>query len=246
MSLKNWTDSIRYDQIKNAVEEIIRKIKIECKYRIIAELKKTIEDPEKIKMLLDIIMPILEKVMRGYLESCGICAFLVIMEGFGAFTADMYPNINGITIQSDDFVMMLINDSKNNIRFSSGDVMDNRVMKNYVALAWMLFKVKAKIYKNRTYDEIKKFIDDGHGVQICFKDPGHYVACGALNFLDEILYKDSWDREGLKTHGQNEILTEHEYNTNVHSSVIVYFKPEEEVYNNSGERKSMFADWFTE
>jgi hypothetical protein len=130
--------------------------------------------------------------------------------------------------------MSFLNNPDNNSLFISGDGMDNRYMSVYPTLAKVLFGCEAEIIYNPTYANLKIYIHCGNAVQICLKNPGHYIAAGDINSDGEILTMNSWGTQpGLKNGGVNEVLTEHEYNTNVHSGVIVYFKPEESRIKNS-------------
>ena len=192
--IKNWNKSIRYDQTQNATEAIIRKILAE------------------------------KKINRGYLESCGASAFSCLMEGLGFLEPNKYPHINGVKIQFDDFVMMHINDPRND--YSSGDVMDNRAIYNYPKLAKELFNCIATVVKNASFEDLQTEIRRGNAIQICTKK--HYIACGDTT-KNSILYSDSWDRTNygweLKNHGWNEELTKEMYmHKDTVNLAIIYYK----------------------
>lgn len=83
--IKKFSDSsIKYDQERNGVEAIIKKVNAA------------------------------NKVNVGYLESCGICAFCTLMEGMEYLSSKLYLTFpTGKKIQFDDAVMVYANDPAN-------------------------------------------------------------------------------------------------------------------------------------
>lgn len=82
--IKITDKSIRYEQTKNSIEEIIRKINA------------------------------INKVKVGYLESCGASSFCTLMEGMGYLKPKEYFKFpTGKGIQMDDAVMVYLNDPRN-------------------------------------------------------------------------------------------------------------------------------------
>jgi hypothetical protein len=213
---------IYYDQNRNSIEEMIRKIKAEYKNAILNALKSKLPEHTYKK-----VEKIIEETLKGFLESCGMATFMMLMEGLAYLGYFNYPYLypseedaknktNGKMIQMDDWGMCYQNDPKFNDIFTSGNVMDNRVMKNYVTLAWELFRCKAGLIKNPAFDFVQHTIKKGNGVMLCKIDPGHYIGCGAIKG-DTILYKDSWIKE-------NTVLTREEFNNNIVPYCVVFYK----------------------
>jgi len=193
--IKFWNIStIRYDQTRNSIEAIIKKVLAE------------------------------NKLPLKFLESCGASATACILEGMGFVKAFDYPQIGGVRIQFDDFITVALNDPKNDRIFSKGNVFDNRIMRNYLVLARMLFPHCKPEYNAFTWDELTTEIYNGNGALICLKKPGHYIAGIAYdNVKNVILFSDSWGtRKGLKHGGWHEELTEKEFNNNVMAKQIVF------------------------
>ena len=203
LGITNWEDkNIRYDQTRNSIETIIKKIKLEIRKKENADIK------------------------LGYYESCGVSAFCTLMEGMGFLKESDYPSLpNGKTIQFDDWVMMYLNDPKNS--FSTDvDQMDNRLFKNYVKLGLELFDCKADYVKRPSWNDIANHLKTGDGVQLCLIKPGHYIAAIAYDDQDDkIIFHDSWGkRAGLKNNGYFEELDKTGFDKNVKEYAVIYHK----------------------
>ena len=190
----NWENAnIRYDQTENATEAIIRKINIQ------------------------------HGVSAGHYESCGASACCCEMEGLGYLKIADYPmTIMGGQIQMDDFLMMYLNDPRND--FEDSDRMDNRYLRSYPKVVKQLFNCESETF-DTNFTRIKELIEGGHGVQVCLENPGHFIALIAYDYKkDEFIYHDSWaNRVGNVYGGLYERLGWDEF-SNIIGTSIVYYK----------------------
>jgi hypothetical protein len=200
MGVKNSKNpDIRYEQTRNSIEEIVRKIMQE----LVREGKLDAKDAR-------------------YLESCGACAFSTIMEGMGFLQSkDYFSFPAGEQIQMDDAAMVWMNDPKRNIYQAT---MANRYADTYVKAARELYDCSAYIHSNTTFKDVTRQVSAGNGVQICLKNPGHWLA--VIDYdgkRDVLIYMDSWGgRPGLKNGGVFEEMDQKEFTANAQPDVIVY------------------------
>lgn len=164
-------------------------------------------------------------VSTGFLESCGMGASNCLLEGLEYLTNEHYFTYpTGETIQMDDAGMMWVNDDKRGKYYFE---MDNRYFDPYIDYARKCFDCAAFLNNCTTWNVAREFLSCGHGLQVCLKKPGHWIALVAYdNENNEIVYYDSWGgRPGLKNGGTLERMLKTEWN-NVQSTVIVYPKRE--------------------
>jgi hypothetical protein len=197
--VKNWSvDSIRYDQTKNATEAIIKKLNAENK--------------------LDV----------GFLEACGMGAFFCTMEGLGYLTPEMYPTLNGESIQMDDWGMMFANNPMD-LRITNYPMPNNRYAETYIKMANILFKCKAKYLQTISFDLIAVEVSRGNGIMICLNDPAHWLSIIAYNETDDsLLYNDTWgSRKGNTNNGVREKLRRFSF-FNVKDFMLIFDKKADE------------------
>jgi len=195
--------TLRYEQTKNAFEEVKYKILLEK----VREGKLTEEDVR-------------------YLESCGAEAFSCLMEGLGYFTpGEILKFPTGVALRVPDAVMAWLNSPE---RGKYKYDMDNRYADVYVDIARECFGCPAYLHHNTVFSDAADFLWSGHGVQFCLRNPGHWEAGAAYDRkTDELVYYDSWGgRPGLKSGGVQERFPRAEWG-NVQTTVIVYPKPRE-------------------
>ncbi len=160
--IKNCNDpSIRYDQTENSFESFT--LKLLSRYNVNA----------------------------GNLVSCGASTCACLAEGMGWLKPEDYPQINGKSIQFDDYIMAYMNDPRN--WFTTDPlVFDNEIIKNYVKLIKDLFNKEAMYRRDLNFENVAANLCIGQGVQLCMIDPGHFVAAIAYDHSDNsIIYLDS-------------------------------------------------------
>lgn len=187
---------IRYDQTRNAVEAIKRKILHEY------------------------------NINTGYLESCGASAFSTLMEGLGYLTEKDYFRFPcGETIQMDDAHMIWLNDDNRGKYYFE---MDNRYPDPYIDMARECYGCPAYIAQGASFDNTVFLIGDGHGVQLCLKSPGHWIAVIDYDSrTGDLIFHDSWgNRPGLKNNGLFEHMGRADWANVQPGTVIVYPRKE--------------------
>jgi len=192
--IKYWnTPSIRYDQTENSFESFTEKLL--ARYH----------------------------VHVGNLVSCGASACATLAEGMGWLRPEDYPQINGKSIQFDDFIMAYMNDPRNNFT-QDPLVFDNEIIKNYVDLIRDLFGKESVYRRNINFKNTASNLCMGNGVQLCMIDPGHFVSAIAYDHKDNtIIYLDS-----RKLPGSIYKKLTPDCFKNIMSYGIVYLKGEEE------------------
>lgn len=160
--IKNRKDpSIRYDQEENSHESFVKKLF--ARYNIKA----------------------------GNLVSCGASSCAALAEGMGWLKPEDYPQINGKSIQFDDFIMSYMNDPRNGFT-TDPLIFDNEIIKNYVTLIKDLFNKKALYRRDLNFKNVAANLCIGQGVQLCLIDPGHFIAAIEYDHSDNtIVYLDS-------------------------------------------------------
>ncbi len=192
--IKYWdTPSIRYDQTENSFESFTEKLL--ARYH----------------------------VHVGNLVSCGASACATLAEGMGWLDPNDYPQINGKSIQFDEYIIAYMNDPRN--EFTSDPlVFDNEIIKNYVKVVEDLFKQKAVYRRDLNFKNVAANLVIGQGVQLCMIDPGHFVSAIAYDHSDNtIIYLDSRELPGAIY----KKFTPYDFK-NIMKYGIVYLKGEEE------------------
>jgi hypothetical protein len=163
---------------------------------------------------------------REWLESCGPTAAVNCLSVIGA-------NINVICPgeyrpQPEEVLMDFFNDPRNrrdlkSIREVSNKIPGNRVPQYYPLAVRKVFGAYANFAWEATLSKVSKYLLDGHAVQLCLKDPGHYIAAVAFDTTaQEIIYNDSWPNRFYNGRGWNIRMGLREFVTNVQPYCIVY------------------------
>lgn len=125
-------------------------------------------------------------------ESCGPTSMMSALNSVGYVTWFM----NGV--QEEDICTLFLNNPNNypklrEIRdnLDPEGILGNRVPQYYSYMCDQLFKAKVEFFlgrvKDATVDNLKSF----NAVQLCFDNPGHYIACvGFDSGTDEVIYND--------------------------------------------------------
>lgn len=93
---------------------------------------------------------------------------------------------------------------------------------------WVIKKVfgrEASFHWGGTYEKITKLVWDGNAVQICLKEPGHYIVAVAYNDeTGELIYHDPWPDRHPDRDGFAKRMSQDEFKRNVEDYYILYHK----------------------
>lgn len=165
--------------------------------------------------------------VKGWLETCGPTAMVNCLDALGIDIKITTPG--GYFPQPEEVAADYLNDPANYEKFRNirpdldfSKVQGNRIPNLYPLAAKEVFGAEAIFYLSRGWDLIVSDLILGYTVQLCLKNPGHYIA--AVDFdraTEEIIYHDSWPgRTG--TDGFRLRMGRAEYDANVQDAVIVY------------------------
>ncbi len=101
-------------------------------------------------------------------------------------------------------------------------VMCNRIPQYYPPAVKEVFGIDCEFKWVKSIDEIVDIVKAGNPVQICLKDPGHYVAVVAVDLdTSDFIINDPWPGRFPDNKGFNKILFKSEW-INVNLFIIVY------------------------
>lgn len=167
--------------------------------------------------------------IKAFLETCGPTTALNCIASLGHNT-DL-DNLPGEVIQPEEVLSDFLNDPKNyealrNVRLSlnPASIPGGRVPQYYPYAVKFLFNVACEFRWNMTFDTIALDVARGKSIQICFENPGHYVAVVAYDDKnDELIYNDPWPANPMnKNGGFNERLSRKEFEDNVKNFFLIY------------------------
>lgn len=99
----------------------------------------------------------------------------------------------------------------------------NEVPQYYPYAVKMVFNVDAEFTWASSMVDVIGYLRNGWPVQICLKNPGHYILAAAYDMdNDEIRYHDPWPGRHADGNGFNRIMTRKEFESNVKPFAIVY------------------------
>ena len=132
-----------------------------------------------------------------WLETCGPTAAVNCMASLGKNLAVTCPG--SYAPQPEEVLMDYFNDPRNDDTLRRvrdlGDqgrrIPDNQVPQYYPVAVRAVFGVKAEFFWGSSREYITSALDQGRAVQVCLKNPGHYVAIVAYTD-DGLIYHDSW------------------------------------------------------
>jgi len=163
---------------------------------------------------------------ESWLESCGPTAAINCLAARGGNLEIKTPG--SYRPQPEEVLMDYFNDPRNkpaldDVRIVDGDIPGNRVPQFYPIAVYEVFGVKAWFCWRLSFDDVAGHILEYSPVQICLKEPRHYVAVVAYdNVKKELIYNDSWPDRFPDKNGFNRRMTEEEFSSNVQSFFIVY------------------------
>lgn len=102
------------------------------------------------------------------------------------------------------------------------DVPGNRVPQYYPRAVAEVFAVRCDFVYTNKLGAIQARLDDGHTVQLCLEQPGHYIAVLAYDTdTGELIYNDPWPAR-VGGDGFNRRMGREEYERNVQPFALIY------------------------
>ncbi len=192
---KRFDRSIRYDQVNNGTEAIIKKI-----------LKEN-------------------NIEKGYLESCGVSSLCCGQEAINVLRQEHYFKFpSGKFASYDDAVMSHVNTfegyESDPDRFDNRYARTYpKIVEN------LFPECKSEYLKHKTFFNAVEEIKKGKAVQILLEAGHWICLIGYLRDDNELVYHDSWgSRPGLKNKGLFERIGLVEYTESVMDFIITYEK----------------------
>lgn len=207
----NWDkmDSLGWIQDNSAIESIIRKHNLE-----VSELLPDHPD---------------FRLGRYWLETCGTHSAINCLEAIGKIP----ETISGIWLpRLPDILSLFMNDPNNaellqeaEHDFDPSTGMGNEYSMLYPISVKSVFGVELQYDTNKDWQHWIDIVSDGHSIQFCSINPGHYRAIVAFDeTTNEFIVVDPWKgNPGLK--GQDwwqYRMNQEEFDSNVKSYAIIY------------------------
>ncbi|MFA5335689.1 MAG: hypothetical protein WC324_02090 [Candidatus Omnitrophota bacterium] len=166
---------------------------------------------------------------KGFLESCGGSSSANCIASLGFDVEIKCPG--GFVLQADEVAVDFFNDPRNYEKLrrlrpgiDPSAIQGNRIPQYYPLMAKEVFGVKAEYFESLTWNKLEQWLALGSAVQICLKEPGHFLAVVAKDLVtDEIVFHDSWPAR-VGGDGFSKRMGKSEFDTNVKNFCIVYWK----------------------
>ena len=171
---------------------------------------------------------ILRKRSDGvWLVSCGPSAAVTCIAAIGFDVSIKTPG--GYAPQSEEVLMDFFNDPRNYPTLQKArpetppDMWHgNEIPQFYPVAVQSVFGVKACFEWKADFDKVAAELSTGKAVQLCLKNPGHYIAAVAYDDeRDEIIFNDPWPGRFKDANGFNRRLKRADF-SNVKPFRIVY------------------------
>jgi len=164
----------------------------------------------------------------GYLVSCGPTAAVNCISAMGLDVEISCPG--DYKPQPEEVLMDYFNDPRNyDILRKKRKGTDpsiwygNEVPQFYEIAVPAVFNVKARFIWWKDYKTIVNLVSKGQAVQLCLKNPGHYIAVVAYDTdTQEIIINDPWPGRFFNRDGFNRRMNAKELWSNVKGYAIVY------------------------
>lgn len=164
--------------------------------------------------------------LSHWTETCGCTTSVRIMDGM-----DLLENYKAMLIQLEDYLWCASNDitglwyelkkaARPNV--VPGSIPGNRIPQYYPMLVKRLFGVDAEYTNYLSYDDLVNEVNAGHGVQICLKNPGHYVAIVDVAPTGELIYDDPMPSRWPDGNGWHLRMPRTEYEINTKGFAVIY------------------------
>jgi hypothetical protein len=167
-----------------------------------------------------------KKGIKFYLETCGSTSMINCIASIK--DDEWLQDWDYIKIQVEDYVTCFMNDPHNYTEFMKIRNMDynvyfgNEIPQLYPYTAKQLFNIEAEFKFEKDWDKLINYIQNNQSVQLCFINPGHFIACNGIDTdTNELIINDPWQGH-YTTGGFNHRLSKQEYDNNINPWLIVY------------------------
>ena len=166
------------------------------------------------------------RVVKSWLETCGPTAACSCL---GALGYDLEISTPGsYRPQHEEVLSDYLNDPKTleereKVREGVSHIPGGRIPQFYPLAVMRVFGAKGEFQWLHNFDKIAGYLSQGKTVQLCLRNPGHYIAAVAYDDTnEELIYNDPWP--GRTGKGFNLRMKRSEYDKNVTNYIIVYEK----------------------
>lgn len=169
-----------------------------------------------------------KRVEQSRLESCGPTAAVNCL---AVLDYDLTVTCPGRwRPQPEEVLMDWFHDPRNHERLAAirqdidpRETPGNRVPQYYPLAVADVFAAQAHFGWIDRFDLVGEYLCKGYCLQICLKNPGHFIAAVAYDDeTDEIIYRDPWPDRLPDHNGFNRRLNIDEYRQNIKPYAIVY------------------------
>ncbi len=165
---------------------------------------------------------------QDWLESCGPTAAVNCLAVLDYNVEIISPGI--YRPQPEEVLTDYFNDPRNYKKLkiergniSPAQIQGNRVPQYYPLAVREVFDAEAHFIWTKAIAEIVKFFEKSCAVQLCLKNPGHYIAGVAYDHATkEIIYNDPWPGFFPDRNGFNRRMNHDEFQMNVKPFAIIY------------------------
>lgn len=164
--------------------------------------------------------------LNHWTESCGPTSCINILASMGI---PFEKKFGDWTPQPEDILFLYLNDPRNvdlwELRkdIQKNIIPGNRIPQFYPKAVKSLFSVDAEFKLNMTFQEVAIQVVKGIGIQICLRNPGHYMAVVAYDDeTQELIVNDPFGSRWPDGNGFNRRLSKQDFQVNVQNFFIVY------------------------
>lgn len=207
-----------YKQSNNPTEEMLRKIHLQMSLDVRRILNGECEPA--------VVDAACRKIL-SYLETCGPTAAIMCMAAHGRFEDDP---ASGALTQREEELTDFFNDSRHYAEFRKirddvdpARIPGNRVPQYYPYAVKTLYNVRCEFIWTGM-QEVREHLKAGRTVQLCFKNPGHFIAAVALEeATDVVVYNDPWPEQYADGKGFNRKMAASTMAPLVEPYALVYY-----------------------
>lgn len=165
---------------------------------------------------------------KGWSESCGPTSATTLVAMMGTNVEVTTPG--GWKPQPEQVLWDYLNDPRNFPKFKTarpnlepGLVPGNRVPQYYPVAVQEVFGRTGAFREGLKFDDVAQWVAAGKGVQLCLKDPGHYIPVVAFDdTTNELIFHDPFPLRFPDGNGFSRRLTKDEFQKNVQTYGVFY------------------------